>query len=73
MLRIAQISSKDNYISVIPPPLVCVKLPFESNPIPYPKYSYLSASGLLVFFISIAPNKDFSKAMLELLIFAANL
>ena len=41
------------------PPLGREKVPFESNPIPYPTYSYLSMSLFLV--SSIAPNKLFFK------------
>ena len=41
------------------------KLPFESNPIPYPVYLYLSMS---VFLVSLtAPNNQFSKAGSKLL------
>ena len=37
------------------PPLGCEKLPFESNPILYPEYLYLSISS---FFVKVtAPNK----------------
>ena len=36
------------------------KLPFLSNPIPYPEYPYFSMSALLVNLT--APNKQFSSA-----------
>ena len=45
------------------PPLGCVKLPFESNPIPYPEYLYLSISA---FFVNLtAPNGQFCKVRLR--------
>ena len=48
------------------PPLGCEKLPPESNLIPSPEYLYLSMSK---FFVNlIAPNRQFSKVMLEVLI-----
>ena len=41
------------------PPLGCVKLPLESNPIPYPEYLYLSISA---FFVNLTtPNKQLCK------------
>ena len=47
-------------------PLGCEKLPLESNLIPYPEYLYLSTS---TFFVHLtAPNRQFSKAILEVLI-----
>ena len=47
-------------------PLGCEKILLESNPIPYPGYLYLSTSE---FFINlIAPNRQFSKAILEVLV-----
>ena len=46
--------------------LGCGKLPFESNPITYSKYLYLSTSE---FFTNlIEPNRQFSKAILEVLV-----
>ena len=48
------------------PPLGCEKDPFESNPILYPEYFYLSTSA---FFVNItAPNRQFPKAILEVLV-----
>ena len=38
------------------PPLGCVKLHLESNPIPYPEYLYLSISAFLVNLT--VPNKQ---------------
>ena len=39
-------------------PLGCEKVPFESNPIPYPEYLYLLISS---FFVNLAaPNRQFS-------------
>ena len=38
-------------------PSACKKLPFESKPMPYPKYLYLLISGFFV--ILTAPNKEF--------------
>ena len=56
-------------ITFVPfPPLGCGKLPLESNPIPYPEYLYLSTSGF--FFILIAPNRQFRKVILEVLVSA---
>ena len=47
-------------------PLGCEKLPLESNAIPYPEYLYLSMSE---FFVNlIAPNRQFSKVILEVLV-----
>ena len=40
------------------PPDGCEKDPFLSNPIPYPKYPYLSISAFLVNLTD--PNKQFS-------------
>ena len=37
----------------------CEKTPFPSNPMPYPKYLYLSTSAFLVHLT--AQNKQFSK------------
>ena len=48
------------------PPLGCEKFPLESNLIPYPEYLYLSTSA---FFVNLtAPNRQFSKVMLEVLV-----
>ena len=53
------------------PPLGCEKDPFESNPIPYPEYLYLSMSA---FFVNLtAPNRQFSKVILESLASRINL
>ena len=46
--------------------LECEKLPLESNPIPYHEYLHLSTSE---FFINLtAPNRQFSKAILKVLV-----
>ena len=47
MCRITQISYKDNnQLQGLPyPPLGCVKLSLESNPVPYPEDLYLSISA----------------------------
>ena len=40
------LKSAPKIITFLPyPPLGCEKLPFESNPIPYPEYLYLSISA----------------------------
>ena len=53
-------SSTPKIIALLPKlPVGCVKTPFPSNPIPYPKYLYLSTSVFLV--ILTAPKKQFSK------------
>ena len=53
------------------PPLGCEKVPFESNPVPYPEYLYLLISA---FFVNLtAPNRQFSKVTLLLLIIESNL
>ena len=52
------------------PPLECEKLPFESNPIPYPDYLYLLIS---TFFYLTAPNRQFSKVTLLVLTKGFNL
>ena len=64
------LKSAPNIIAFVPfPPLGCEKLPLESNPIPYPQYLYLSMSG---FFVNlIAPDRQFSKALLEVLVSGA--
>ena len=51
------------------PPLV--KLPLESNPIPYPGYLYLSMSAFLVNLTE--PNRQSSNEILESLISGVNL
>ena len=51
-------------------PLGNKKLPFASNPIPYPEYFYLLISAFLVNLT--APNKQFSKAKSKLLRFELN-
>ena len=49
------------FLSFSPPG--CEKLPLESNPIPYPEYLHVSISE---FFVNlIAPNRQFSKVMLD--------
>ena len=54
-------------ITLMPfPPLGCEKLPLQSNPIPNPEYLYLLISEFSV--ILIAPNRQFSKVMLEVLV-----
>ena len=41
------------------PPLGCEKVPFESNPVPYPEYFYLSIS---TFFVNLTRlNREFWK------------
>ena len=52
--------SAPKIIIVLPYPSdECVKLPLESNPIPYPKYLHLSISA---FFVNLtAPHRKFSK------------
>ena len=52
------LKSAPKIITFLPsPPLGCVKLPLESNPIPYPEYLCLSTS---VFFVNLtAPNRQF--------------
>ena len=53
------------------PSLGCEKDPFESNPIPYPEYLYLLISA---FFVNLtAPNRQFFKVTLELLVLIINL
>ena len=43
------------------PPLGCVKLSIESNPIPHPEYLYLSISA---FFVNLtAPNRQLCKVI----------
>ena len=59
--------SAPKIITFLPSPLLgCEKPPFESNPIPYPKYLYLSTSS---FFVNlIAPNRQFPKAISKVLV-----
>ena len=66
------LKSAPKIITFLPyPPLGCVKLPLESNSIPYPEYLYLPVSA---FFVNLtAPNGQFSKVTLELLILGINL
>ena len=66
------LKSAPKIITFLPyPPLGCVKRPLESNPIPYPEYLYLSISA---FFVNLtAPNRQFSKVTLLLLMLGANL
>ena len=54
--------SAPKIITFLPyPPLGCEKLRLESNPIPYPKYLYLSISA---FFVNLtAPNKQLCKVI----------
>ena len=61
MCKASHISSKK--IALLPYlPLGCEKVPFYSNPIPYPEYLYLSMSA---FFVNLtAPNRQFSKVIL---------
>ena len=64
MHRTAHISSKNYYI-LTKTVSENEKVPFESNPVPYPVYLYLSMS---LFLVSLtAPNKQFSKAESKLL------
>ena len=52
-------------------PFGCVKLPLESNPIPYPEYLYLSISA---FFVNLTtPNKQSCKVTLIFLGLEINL
>ena len=53
------------------PPLGCVKLPLESNPIPYPEYLYLSISASFVDLT--APNRQFCTVTLESIAVGINL
>ena len=54
------LKSSPKIITFLPyPPLWRVKIPFESNTIPYPEYLYLLMSAFFV--NSTAPNKQFSK------------
>ena len=61
------LKSAPKIITFLPyPPLECVKLPLESNPIPYPEYLYLSISAFFVsisaFFVNLtAPNRQLCK------------
>ena len=59
--------SAPKIITFLPyPPRGCEKDPFESNPIPYPEYLYLSMSA---FFVNLtAPNRQFSKVILKSLV-----
>ena len=58
------LKSAPKIITFVPFPLLgCEKLPPESNPTPYPEYLYLSTSEFFV--ILIAPNRQFSKVILE--------
>ena len=60
------LKSAPKKITLLPyPPLGCVKLPLESNPIPYPEYLYLSMSASFVNLT--APNRQFSKVTPQLL------
>ena len=58
--------SAPKIITFLPnPPLGCGKVPFESNPIPYPEYFYLLISSL---FVNLAaPNRQFSRVALFVL------
>ena len=43
------LKSTPKIITFLPyPPLGCIKLPLESNPIPYPEFLYLSISAVFV-------------------------
>ena len=66
------LKSTPKIITFLPyPPLGCVKLPLESNPIPYPEYFYLSISA---FFVNLTvPNRQFFKVTLESLVAGINL
>ena len=66
------LKSASKIITFLPtPPLGCVKLHLESNPIPYPEYLYLSMSA---FFVNLTvPNRQFSKVTLESLVSRVNL
>ena len=66
------LKSTPKIITFLPsPPLGCVKLPLESNPIPNLEYLYLSISVFLV--NSIEPNRQFPKVILESLASGLNL
>ena len=56
-----QYEQMNSYLPQILPklPVGCEKTPFPSNPVPYPKYSYLSTSAFSVNLT--APDKQFSK------------
>ena len=56
-----QYEQMNSYLPQILPklPVRCEKTPFPSNPVPYPKYSYLSTSAFSVNLT--APDKQFSK------------
>ena len=56
------VKSAPKIITFLPyPPLGCVKLPLESDPIPYPEYLYLSIS---TFFVNLtAPNRQLCKVL----------
>ena len=61
------LKSTPKIITFLPyPPHGCVKLPLESNPIPYSDYSYLSVSA---FFVNLtAPNRQLSREALFVLV-----
>ena len=61
------LKSAPKIITFVPfPPLGCEKLLIESNPVPYAEYLYLLTSEFFV--ILIAPNRQFSKVILEVLV-----
>ena len=66
------LKSAPKIITFLPyPPLGCVKLSLEPNPIPYPEYLYLSIS---TFFLNLtAPSRQFCKVTLESLVVGINL
>ena len=72
LTRVELFISAPKIITFLPyPPLGCEKDPFESNPIPYPEYFYLSISA---FFVNLtAPNRQFSKVTYKLLVLETNL
>ena len=61
------LKSAPKIITFLPSPLLGYeKLPLESSPITYPEYLYLSISE---FFVNLtAPNRQFSKAIFEVLL-----
>ena len=54
------------------PPSGCVELPFESNPILYPEYLYLSTSAFFLLF-HLNQTNNFLKTKLESIALRLNL
>ena len=56
-----EIISTPRILQFLPNPLPIEKVPFLSNPMPYPEYLY--SLILLIFLVEVtAPNKQFSNA-----------